>query len=429
MGKKLNVGILGLGVVGSGVVQVLAKQKEQIETATGVQLTITKALIRPQEDKQALAEEFGLTLTTEVTDITKGDEIDIVVEVIGKIHPAKEFIAEALTNGKHVVTANKDLLAQHGTELVTIAKENKVSLFYEASVAGGIPILRTITDTFVADEITEVLGIINGTTNYMLTQMEETGLSYDESLTQAQHLGFAESDPTNDVDGIDAAYKTVILTRFAYGTDITLADFQQEGIRGIDAKDIKLAKKLGYEVKLIGLTKKISSGVFAEVAPMLIPQQHPLASIRNEFNGVFVKSTGIGQSMYYGPGAGSLPTATSVVADLAAIAKQTQFDLPAQQFKEYATTKELAKAEDVFYTYFVALDVPDHQRTWNEYQEKMRAVCEFEIVTEEKGRTGRKRVVITTDSIDRPTKAALVEAIETNADCHVTRIMKIMGDE
>lgn len=428
MGKKLNIGILGLGVVGSGVVEVLAKQRAQIEKTTGVNLTITKALVRPGEDKAAIAKSYDLTLTHEITEITQAPDIAIVIEVMGKIHPAKEFIIDALQHQKHVVTANKDLLAQHGTELVKIATENGVSLFYEASVAGGIPILRTLVDTFIADEVTEVSGIINGTTNYMLTQMEEAGLSYEESLTQAQHLGFAESDPTNDVDGIDAAYKTVILTRFAYGLDIEMDDFKQEGIRGIAAEDIALAKKIGYEVKLIGLTKKLTSGVFAEVAPMLVPQKHPLASIRNEFNGVFVKSTGIHQSMYYGPGAGSLPTATSVVADLAAIARQEAAGVPAQQFKVYTAEKQIAEPEDVHYAYYIAIEVPDHQRTWKETLAEMEQICRFEIIADEMTRTGRKRVVLLTETIDRLKQESFVTVV-SNPDRHVMRIMKIMGEE
>ena len=205
MQKRLQIGILGLGVVGTGVVEIVNQERKKIKQKTGVDLLITKALVRPGEDKSALAAAQGFQLVYDSKDITEDPDIDVVVEVMGKIHPAYEFITEALEQGKHVVTANKDLLAQKGTQLVQTAIENHVSLYYEASVAGGIPILRVLANSFVADEITEVLGIINGTTNYMLTQMVEQQMTYEDALAQAQALGFAASDPKNDVDGIDAA--------------------------------------------------------------------------------------------------------------------------------------------------------------------------------------------------------------------------------
>ena len=402
--KELRVGILGLGVVGSGTVKVLSDHQTKIKEQTGKTLSIVKALIRPGEDKEDFAKEYGLTLTTELSEIVEDDSLDIVIELIGKVHPAKEFITAALQNGKHVVTANKDLIAQHGVELIDIAKENHVSLFYEASVAGGIPILRTLTANYLADEITNIRGIVNGTTNYMLTKMLENGTSYEEALSEAQTLGFAESDPTNDVDGIDAAYKMVILTQFAYGMDVTLDDLEIKGIRGLSDLDVSQANKFGYEIKLIGESVKTEGSVNVSVGPVLVPKTHPLASIKNEFNGVFINSTGIDQSMFYGPGAGSLPTATSVVSDVVAIAKNQALGIPAPQFNEYRRPLVLTTAEQVKSKYYFAI---------NATEETVATIFnELAIATEEIDENNGRISVITT-SINRVQLAELEEKLAT----------------
>ena len=429
MEKRLQIGILGLGVVGTGVVEILAKERQKIKQRTGVELVITKALIRETEDKSGLATAHGLKLVYDVKEITEDDEIDVVVEVMGKIHPAKEFVTAALSENKHVVTANKDLLAQHGTELFQIAEKHHVSLYYEASVAGGIPILRTLANSFIADEITEVLGIINGTTNYMLTQMVENGMAYEDALKRAQELGFAESDPTNDVDGIDAAYKTVILTRFAYGTDIALEDFVVRGIRGIEIADIELAKAIGYEVKLIGMTKKVGDGVFAEVAPALVPVHHPLAAIRNEFNGVFVRSTGIGQSMYFGPGAGSLPTATSVVTDLAVIAENQADNKPAPQFIQYKAEKQFADPEAVSSRYFIAMKTIDDAQLWREIEQAAVDLgVSYEDIENTMAADGKRRIVWLTEELNEVQKHQFVSAVSKIEETKITQIMKVMEE-
>lgn len=340
--KKLTIGILGLGVVGKGVVELLTKQHALLKQKSGVDLQVVKAFVRNPAEKAAFAKQYNLQLTEDPQAVLADPSIDIIVEVMGKIDPAKDYIATALKNGKHVVTANKDLLALHGKELMDLAQEQGRFLYYEASVAGGIPILRTLQHAYLADDITEIWGIINGTTNYMLTQMEETKVSYEESLKDAQQKGFAESDPTNDVDGFDSGYKTILLAAFAFGTSLEMSDVSIEGIRDIDAEDIQLAKKAGYQVKLIGRAKKSGNTISAEVAPMLVPHSHPLAAVRNEYNAVYIKSSGMGNTMYYGAGAGAGPTATSVLNDLATIAQNLQTNLPAEPF--YKLTEEKWKA-------------------------------------------------------------------------------------
>lgn len=357
MKKEMKIGLLGLGVVATGVVERLAAQKKQIEAQTGILLSIDKALVLNPQEKAAVAQAHGFELVTNIEDITKDAEIDIVIELIGRISPAKEYILSALKNGKHVVTANKDLIAQHGKEIIAVAKEHKVGFYYEASVGGGIPLLRPLATSYAADTITSIKGIVNGTTNYMLTKMMEEQMDYQTALAQAQALGFAESDPTNDVDGIDAAYKMIILGAFAFGADLSLSDLSIEGIRDVQAADVAIAQKLGYEVKLIGEVKRVAQGITARVSPVLVPKAHPLAMIKNEYNGVFIESEGIGQSLLYGPGAGALPTATSVLSDLIEIADRTYGQQSFEAFNRKESESSLADRSVVEANYFVSIEL------------------------------------------------------------------------
>lgn len=251
MADQLRIGILGFGTVGSGVLRILKNHEPKLNQVTGTTLKVKKVLVRDlKKQRGSIAD--GVELTMDADEIINDPEIDIVVEVMGSIDQAKEYIKKALTAGKHVVTANKDLIALHGNELVALAKEYNCDLYYEASVAGGIPILRTIVDSLASDEIQKVFGIVNGTTNFILSQMTNEGKSYSEALKEAQELGFAESDPTNDVDGIDAARKMVILTRLAFGMNVELDQIETKGIRDLQQEDIKMAERLGYKIKLIG---------------------------------------------------------------------------------------------------------------------------------------------------------------------------------
>lgn len=321
MEKQVKIAVLGLGVVASGLVENLNAAKEKIKQQTNLSFSIAKVLVRSQEKKQEQAKKHQLTLTTDVNEILEDPTIDIVVELIGGVDSAKKWITQALQQKKHVVTANKDLIAQFGNELTTIAKQNEVSLFYEASVAGGIPILQTLNTSFIADEITGIQGILNGTTNFMLTQMAEADISYEKALQTAQLSGFAESDPTNDVDGWDAAYKLMILVRLALGEDLALKDIKIKGIRDITQVDNYYVQEFGYQIKLLAQVKKLDRKIYAEVSPMLVVNTHPLAFVKNEMNGVLIESKAIGTSMLYGPGAGALPTAQSVLTDILTIAK------------------------------------------------------------------------------------------------------------
>lgn len=357
--EKLKVAVLGLGTVGSGVPLILKEHQEKISSVTGVEIVVEQALVRDEVEKADLAKHYDIQLTTDYQEILTNPEIQVVVELIGQIEPAKTYIMEALEHGKHVVTANKDLLALHGKELVEAANKHQRDLYYEAAVAGGIPILRTIANSLAADNITCVRGILNGTTNYMLTKMANEGWSYEQALDEAQALGFAESDPTNDVDGIDAAYKVAILTQFAFGMSIDLDDIDKKGIRGMSSDDIQMAQQLGYIVKLLGSSKKTNGSVAAEVGPVLVPANHPLASVQNEMNAVYVQSSGVRESMYYGPGAGAKPTATSVVSDIITVAKNIRLGISGHMFNSYASETLLTKDEDIESKYYFSVNVED----------------------------------------------------------------------
>lgn len=414
MDKTLNIGLLGLGVVGSGVVEVLARQQEKLRDETGIKIQIVKSLVRVGEDKSQIAQKYGFELVTDIQDIINDPNIDVVVELIGKVHPAKEFITQALENGKHVVTANKDLIAQHGVELNQVAKSHQVSLFYEASVAGGIPILRTMTNNYLADEITNVLGIVNGTTNYMLTKMLTERLSYDEALQKAQELGFAESNPTNDVDGIDAAYKMVILSQFAYGMDVKMSDLSIEGIRQVSAEDVAFAKKAGYEIKLIGRTRKIQDAIEVSVGPTLVSVNHPLASIKDEYNGVYLESTGINQSMFYGPGAGALPTATSVVSDLLAIAINRKNQQPAPLFNNYHRPTKLLHDSQIVDRYYLYIQT-------NQINEIVAIISEYKLVYQQQS-DEKSQVIL--DDIAKDKLQQLIHKLSDYAT--MIRVMKVI---
>ena len=357
---SIKIALLGFGTVASGVPFLLKENNEKIVQAAHSEIEITKVLVKDIAEKERLlAAGNHFNFVTTIDEILNDKEVSIVVELMGRIEPAKNFITRALEAGKHVVTANKDLLAVHGTELLEIANKNKVALYYEAAVAGGIPILRTLVNSLASDKITRLLGVVNGTSNFMLTKMLEEGWSYEAALSEAQQLGFAESDPTNDVDGIDAAYKMTILSQFAFGMTVKFEDVAHQGIRKITPEDVTVAQQLGYVVKLVGSIEETKSGLAAEVTPTFLPKSHPLASVNGVMNAVFVESIGIGESMYYGPGAGQKPTATSVVADIIRIVRRINEGTVGKAFNEFQRERILAKPEDVKSSYYFSILTPD----------------------------------------------------------------------
>ena len=355
--ETVQIGMLGLGTVGSGVLQMIQNNEDKVANVTGRQLNVKKVLVKHPERHQKV--QGGIELTTDIQEIINDQEIQIVVELIGGIHPAKDYIEMALRSRKNVVTANKDLIATYGPELSRLAHDNDCDLMYEASVAGGIPILRTINNSFSADKITEVKGIVNGTTNYILTQMSQQGWSYEKALREAQKLGFAEADPTNDVTGKDAAFKMVILSQFAFGIQLTINDFNVTGIDRLSAFDVQQAGKFGYVIKLVGISRVINDGVFVEVAPVLVPVDHPLATINNEYNAVMVTGQAVGDTLFYGRGAGGLPTANSVLSDITSVTKNLVLKTNGNFFNNYQQRYIPATTDQVAYPYFLSITMPD----------------------------------------------------------------------
>lgn len=285
MKECIKVGLLGAGTVGSGVLTVLEENTAEIEKKVGVPIHVSKILVRDMKKAKELSEKYQLT--DKIEDIVEDPEIDIVVELIGREHPAKEYIAAALEHKKNVVTANKDVLAKYGKELFPLAEENKVDFMFEASVGGGIPIIRPLKSCLAANKVTSVMGIVNGTTNYMLTKMSQENMDYADVLREAQEKGYAESDPTADVGGLDAARKLVILASIAFNTRIDLSDVLVEGIDGLDLCDIEHGKELGYAIKLLAIAKNNAEhGISVCVRPTMLPVSHPLAGVNDVFNAI-----------------------------------------------------------------------------------------------------------------------------------------------
>lgn len=312
--KTVKVGLLGLGTVGGGVYKLLERQKEEMADKAGAHVEIAGILVHNLNKKREGVDETLLTDRWE--DLLGNEEIEIIIEVMGGIEPARTMIGEALRAGKNVVTANKDLLAAHGEELLAIAEEKSADLLFEAAVAGGIPIMRPLRQCLAGNEISEVMGIVNGTTNYILTKMFEQGMDFEDALAKATELGYAEADPTADIEGFDAGRKVAIMASSAFHSRVVFDDVHVEGITKITAQDIKYAKEFDSVIKLIGIARNTQEGVEACVYPMLLSEEHPLASVRNSFNGVFVHGDAVDDVMFYGRGAGEFPTASAVMGDV-----------------------------------------------------------------------------------------------------------------
>ncbi|WP_019243790.1 MULTISPECIES: homoserine dehydrogenase [Bacillus] len=354
----ISIGLLGLGTVGTGVVQIIENHQDKLMHQIGCPVKIKKILVKNMEKERGNL--VGKTLLTDCADdILDDPEIDVVIEVMGGIDETRKYLLKALRNKKHVVTANKDLMALYGSELLAEATQNSCDLFYEASVAGGIPILRGLVDGLASDRITKIMGIVNGTTNFILTKMSKYGAPYEEVLAEAQALGYAESDPTADVEGLDAARKMAILATLGFSMNIDLEDVSVKGITDITKADLDYSKRLGYTMKLIGIASKKDGKVEVSVQPTLLPETHPLASVNDEYNAVYVYGEAVGETMFYGPGAGSLPTATSVVSDLVNVMKNMRLGVNGRSASAPQYEKNIKNSEEIFSKYFLSLQVKD----------------------------------------------------------------------
>ncbi|MBR5228426.1 MAG: homoserine dehydrogenase [Firmicutes bacterium] len=356
--KTVKVGVLGIGNVATGTYKTLQLNREKIQKSTGVDIVISKILNRRPDVDRGIDVDPGVYVQ-DVNLILDDPEIDIVVELIGGIEPATEYMAKALANGKHVVTANKAALAVNGKMLQNLAMENKVMLRFEASVGGGIPVINAITTALRSNDFDEILGIVNGTTNYILTQMTDNGSDYDSVLKDAQEKGFAERDPSGDVEGHDVANKLSVLMSLVFGADIPPSDIPTQGITSVSKVDINYATQFGCKIKLIAAARKVGDTVECEVQPTLIPLTHPIASVNNEFNAIFITGNAVDDVMFYGKGAGPLPTGSAVMGDIidiaCAIDKGSAFDM--QPVLRYDS--ELTFAGEGVNQYYVRLSVED----------------------------------------------------------------------
>lgn len=355
--NKISIAILGLGTVGQGVVKILQKNANQWEKKCNASIEIKKILVKDTQKEREVKLPTGV-ITSDWQKIVNDPEIQVIVELMGGIEPARTYILEALKKGKHIVTANKDLLAEYGEEIFSTCTEVNRELYFEASVGGGIPIINPLKQSLLANNMEKVMGIVNGTTNYILTKMSNEGKIFSEALQEAQRLGYAESDPTADIEGLDAARKIAILASIAFHTRVKLKDVYVEGITKISPEDLEYARKLGYTIKLLGIGLSQGNQVEVRVHPALIPLEHPLASVNDTFNAIFAQGDAVGETMFYGRGAGQLPTASSVVGDLITVI----MDINTNSIRSSCTCYDVKKIKsmgEVKTKYFLRLQVLD----------------------------------------------------------------------
>lgn len=355
--KEIKAALLGAGTVGGGVYKLVERRTAEMPDKVGAELKITKVLVKNlQKKREGIPSEV---LTDDWEGIIHDPEISIVIELMGGVEPARTYILQALEAGKNVVTANKDLLAEHGQELMEAAERNHCDLCFEAAVGGGIPIIRPLKECLAGNEITEVMGIVNGTTNYILTKMTQEGWDFDDALKEAQRLGFAEADPTADVEGLDAGRKMAILASIAFHSRVTFKDVDVKGITKITAKDIQYAKEFGYTLKLLGVARNEEGKMEVGVSPMMIPSTHPLANVNDSFNAVFVHGDAVDDAMFQGRGAGEFPTASAVVGDLISVARDMQYDCCGRIGCSCYKNLSIKPAGEARHKYFLRLIVED----------------------------------------------------------------------
>ncbi len=362
--RKIKVGIIGFGTIGSGVVKILASSRDLIRQRLGAEVEVIKIADLDITSDRGVEVNSSL-LTTDAKEMIDNPDVDIVVELMGGYEPARSFMLQAIAGGKHVVTANKALIAKHGDEIFAAVEDQQVSIGFEAAVAGAIPIIRLIREAFVANRIITIEGIVNGTANYILSKMSDEQCDFDVALKEAQEKGFAEADPTFDIEGIDSAHKISILTRLAYGTTVNCDDITVQGISGITIDDIECAREFGYRIKLLAISKFNGKSVDIRVHPAMIPQSHPMANVNGVLNAVRVCDNLMEENVLIGHGAGSLPTGSAVVADIVEIARDilagTKDRVPAQSFlKNEMRSIPLMNIDEIESEYFLRFSVLDN---------------------------------------------------------------------
>lgn len=429
----MTIGVLGCGNVGAALVELIERQGDEIAGRTGLRLTVGKVAVRSLSKERTVAVPAEL-LTTDAHAVVSDPSIDLVVEVIGGIEPARELISTALKAGKPVVTANKELLANVGVELFADADRAGVDLLFEAAVAGGIPIIRPLRESLVGEPVSRVMGIVNGTTNYILTKMAEEGWTYAAALAEAQSLGYAERDPTADVEGFDAGAKAAIIATIAFGAKVVAGDVSHEGIAGITQTDIDFAGRLGYVIKLLAISERFDDGTVAvRVHPAMVPAEHPLAGVRDSFNAVFVEGGAVGDLMFYGRGAGGYPTASAVLGDVidaaANLAKGTHATLGSFGRAELRPVDELRSP------YYINLEVLDRHGVlaevagvFGDHQVSIRSMEQEALPADADTPAGTARLIFITHAAkEADVRATLSELRSLDTVRSVGSVLRVVG--
>jgi homoserine dehydrogenase len=438
--RKVNIAVVGCGVVGSSLISQLDVKHQRIIDEFGIDIRVPKILVRNKDSKREAPVtsmlyskdendgNFTDVLTTDVEEIVHGEDIDLVVEVAGGIDDAHKIISAALSNSKSVVTANKALLALKGNELYSLAEKNGVDLLFEAAVGGGVPIIRPIRESLAVEHINSVRGILNGTTNFMLTQMTRDGMSYDEALSQAQALGYAEADPTADVEGHDAAAKIAIISLLATGANALAQDVQCVGISNISTDDIATAKKMGYVIKLIALVEeRDENSVFLRVEPTFVPVDHPFSTVHDGFNAVFVEGEKLGEAMFYGRGAGGDPTASAVLGDTIDAAINISHERKGAVVG-FAFDKKIADPREWESKFYVSAEVTDEHGVLVQIAEVLaKHKVSVEVINQDGHGETARLLFITHETADGNIKDAVGDLATLACVQEVTAVYPIMG--
>ncbi len=397
--KKIRVGLLGMGTVGTGVVSLLQQNGDLVEKRSGCSVSVEKILVRDVSRRRGI-ELPAETFTSDPSDILENPEIDLVVELLGGMEPARSYLEKALRAGKGVVTANKDVIATHGKELLDIARENNCNIWFEGSVGGGIPLLRPLKNCLAANRIEKLVGVVNGTTNFILTRMDQEGSSFEEALREAQDLGFAEADPSSDVDGWDAAYKIIILGGLAFGTFVPLEQVYVQGINGISFRDLQYARELGYTIKLVAVGDTVDGQVSLRVQPTLLPLDHPLAAVYHEYNALFLEGDAVGEVMFYGKGAGASPTASAVMGDVIEAARSKLHSIDSSTLGVQLSDRAVLPMGDMVSNFYLRLQAYDRPgvfaalaSTFGENQ------VSLDMIIQKRSEEGKAEIVLITHSV------------------------------
>ncbi len=396
MGKDIvKVGLLGLGTVGSGVMKIMEMNKEQVRSRAGTEIEVKKILVRDREKPREVKVDPSL-LTTQAAEILEDAEIDVVIELVGGLG-AKDYVEAALRRGKYVITANKDLMATAGASLLQLARDKGRNIYYEASVGGGIPLIRPLKHSLGANRILRLIGIINGTTNYILTRMDLEGMEFAEALREAQARGFAEQDPSNDLEGRDAAYKLCILAGLAFNSNIDFNSIHVEGIANLSRRDLLYARELGFTIKLLAIGEETDAGLALRVHPALVPLTHPLAGVLFENNALYVEGNAVGEVMFYGRGAGSLPTGSSVVADLIEVVRSINHQVENGVMESDFRDKKVVPLEELNSAFYLRLQAQDQPGVFaglaNAFSAEM---VSLDMIIQKRSREGRAEIVLVT---------------------------------